>query len=223
VPFWTFPAVLLLGLLLAGAVLLWTWQRDRTQDAAVAEANRAAATAQAQQDAQATASVTARGAAATATVSAIQTAIPGVPEFTVEQVELPGSPLYDELRAAERRYWETYADALYDLDSSRLSEVAAGEELQRMIGKVEELRARNRILDSRLSHYSFVVNATEAKAFIWDRATDRSALLDPATKMPVQTTGPDPSIGVTEIHVYTYQRIGGTWKVTAGFQAANTQ
>ena len=116
VPFWTLPAVLLLGLLLAGAVLLWTWQRDRTQDAAVAEANRAAATAQAQQDAQATASVTARGAAATATVSAIQTAIPGVPEFTVERVELPGSPLYEELRAAERRYWETYADSLYDLD-----------------------------------------------------------------------------------------------------------
>ncbi len=104
-PFRAFPALLLLGLLLAGAVLLWTWQRDRTQDAAVAGANRAAATAQAQQDAQATASVTARGAAATATVSAIQTAIPGVPEFTVERVELPGSPLYDELRAAEERYW----------------------------------------------------------------------------------------------------------------------
>ena len=48
----------------------------------------------------------------------------------MERVELPGSPLYEELRAAERRYWETYADSLYDLNSSRLSEVAAGEQLE---------------------------------------------------------------------------------------------
>ena len=162
-PFWTLPAVLLLGLLLAGAVLLWTWQRDRTQDAAVAEANRAAATAQAQQDAQATASVTARGAAATATVSAIQTAIPGVPEFTVERVELPGSPLYEELRAAEERYWERTRtpSTTWTRPASRRSQRARN--CSGWSAWWKQLKAQGNALDSRFGHYSFIFNAAEAK------------------------------------------------------------
>ncbi|HEX2516117.1 MAG TPA: hypothetical protein VH257_15525, partial [Chloroflexota bacterium] len=217
-PFWTFPAVLLLGLLVAGAVLFWTWQRDRTQDAAVAEANRAAATAQAQQDAQATASVTARGAAATATVSAIQTAIPGVPEFTVERVELPGSPLYDELRAAERRYWETYADALYDLDSSRLSEVAAGEQLEYMVSVVEALKAQSNALDMRVGLSSYIFNVRESEALIRADQTLRIKTLNAETKQPIsQTENPTPQ---REQYVYVLSRVGSGWKVVDSYMIA---
>ena len=94
----------------------------------------------------------------------------------MERVQLPGSPLDDELpRAAEERYWETYADALYDLNTSRLSEVAAGEELARMIGKVEELRARNRRSSIHFKSLQLRGQCHRGKAFMWDRATTEAA------------------------------------------------
>ena len=103
----------------------------------------------------------------------------------MERVELPGSPLYDELRAAEARYWETYADALYDLDTSRLSEVAAGEQLDahgRRGGSSLERRAMH--LEMRVSHSQLHVQCLREPRLSLERSVyyESSTVLNAETK-----------------------------------------
>jgi hypothetical protein len=144
-----------------------------------------------------------------------------LPRFTVESVLDSDSSLAKEIRAAEELYWEVYGDALYTLDTSHLSEVAAGEELNRLTALVGQLKADGYAVQMRIDHVSRVFNASASKAYIHDRSTDRSLLLKADTKEPVAMSGPDPAVGEADEHVYTYERIDGVWKVTSGFSVLN--
>src|SRR5205823_6474359 len=52
--------------------------------------------------------------------------------------------LLQEIEDAYRSYWEVYSAALFNLDTSRLDEVAADEELRLMREEVEDFRRRGR-------------------------------------------------------------------------------
>lgn len=203
VPLWVGIVIILVGVLACGGVLVARWQREQGYQAETAALDRAAATAEA-----------ARAVSATATAVARPTPDASVPVLNVERVEPPNSPLARELQAAERQYWQVYADALYTLNTSQLSQIAAGEELQRMIERIDELRARERVLQLRIDHYVKIFNATPTRAYLRDQSTDRSVLLDTVTKLPVPTLGSDLLVGTRRENVFVYERIDGVWKVT---------
>lgn len=204
VPVWVGVVIVLVGVLACAGVLFARWQREQGYQAELAAVDRRVATAEA-----------ARVVSATATAAARPTPDASVPVLNVEQVEPSNSPLARELQAAETQYWRVYADALYTLNTSRLSEVAAGEELQRMIERVEELRGRERVLQLRIDHSVSIFNATPTRAYLRDQSTDRSVLLNPVTRLPVPTANSDPSIGTRRENVFIYERIDSTWKVTS--------
>lgn len=215
-PLWVGIAIVLVGLLACAGVLFARWQREQGYQAETAALNREAATAEAVRAAAATATSVARPAAAPRS-----TAAPGVPEVTVERVEPATSPLAREIQAAQNRYWDAYGYALYYLDTSRLSEVATGRELERMVAFVERVRGEGYALQVGIDHNFFVFNTSDSTAYLWDKATNRSLPLDAVTKQPVKANGLDPMRDSRGEHIYTYERIAGTWKVTDSFGLLN--
>jgi hypothetical protein len=207
VPPWVGAVLLAVALVAFGVFFAVRWQREQA-----IRADEAAARADASAQATVDAARPAAGPTAQATVA------PNVPVMHVERVEPVDSPAYKEITDAARHYWEVYGDALYTLDTSHLSEVATGEELDAMLAKVEELRTRNRILELRMYHDTFVYNATDSEAHLNDKSVDHSVLREWTTKDEVKTTGPDPSVGFKQNSDYLFERIDGTWKVAKVYE-----
>jgi hypothetical protein len=126
----------------------------------------------------------------------------------------PGQPadaprLVQEIEDAYRRYWEFYSAALFDLDASRLPDVAADDELRRLRDEIADLRRRNRAVRAVITHSFLVVDVTESEAKVYDEMRDSSFLIDPVTKQPPQ--GPDARH--LEKDIFYYRKVEGTWKV----------
>jgi hypothetical protein len=123
----------------------------------------------------------------------------------------PSTPqLEEEVEQAYRRYWELYSEALYTLDTSRVGQVAANEELRRIEDEVSGFRARARAVRVDVSHSYLIVDVTDAGATVYDEITDRSFLIDPGTKEP--SRGPDTAHLVKDI--FYFRKVDGAWKVT---------
>jgi hypothetical protein len=123
----------------------------------------------------------------------------------------PSTPqLEEEVEQAYRRYWDLYSEALYTLDTSRVGQVAANEELRRIEEEVSGFRAQARAVRADVSHSYLIVDVTDAGATVYDEITDRSFLIDPATKEPSQ--GPGTAHLVKDI--YYFRKVDGAWKVT---------
>lgn len=121
------------------------------------------------------------------------------PELTDQQV----------VEQAYLRYWEVYREALLQLDTSRIPEVAADEELQRIHEEVEGFRHRGQAVRATVTHRYFVFDVTEREAKIHDEIFDRSFMVDPVTKEP--SRGPDSGSLVKD--TYFLKKMDGVWKV----------
>ena len=180
------------------------------QDAAAFAAALATATARALPQATAAPAVAPGGQSPQATAAPTRT-----PAVTVRNVLPASSPLSQEIHDALKRYWDVYGAALYDLDTSRLHEVAAGEELQRATGQVETIKAEGEAMYVDLDHLTFVFDANDSRAYVLDKVTERSYALDAVTKQPVGTEqGTSPIRPSQKELIYVFERIDGVWKVT---------
>jgi hypothetical protein len=106
------------------------------------------------------------------------------------------------------RYWDYYSDALFHLDITRIPEVAAGEEVQRIQEEVEGFRRRDRAVRVRVSH-RYTIGEGPAGAWIRDEITDRSFTIDPRTKQPSQ----GPGAGDVVRDLFLMKEFGDSWKV----------
>jgi hypothetical protein len=106
------------------------------------------------------------------------------------------------------RYWDFYSDALFRLDTSRIPEVAAGEEVQRIQAEVGSFRRRDRAVRVRVSH-RYTIGDGPAGAWVRDEIADRSFTIDPRTRLPGQ--GPDVTDVVRDLVLM--KELGDSWKV----------
>ncbi|HZS01044.1 MAG TPA: hypothetical protein VFE37_20160 [Chloroflexota bacterium] len=146
--------------------------------------------------------------------TAVRSAPPAAPPPSAEGSVTPGRladdpRLVQEIEDAYRRYWEVYSAALFNLDTSRLAEVAADDELRRLREEIEDFRRRNRAVRAVVTHDYLVVDVTATEATIYDEIRDSSFLIDPVTKNPPQA--PDPRHLVKDI--FHLKKVDGTWKV----------
>lgn len=130
---------------------------------------------------------------------------------TTEPIGLSTPELTDQqiVEQAYLRYWEVYSEALLQLDTSRIPEVAADEELQRIQEEVEGFRQRGQAVRANVTHRYFVFDVTEREAKIHDEIFDRSFTVDPVMKEPA--IGPDSGSLVKDN--YSLKKIDGVWKV----------
>jgi hypothetical protein len=117
--------------------------------------------------------------------------------------------LLQEIEDAYRRYWDVYSDALFNLDTSRLSSVSADEELRLMREEVEDFRRRGRAVRAVVTHSYLVIDVTESSATVYDEILDSSFLINPVTKQPPE--GPDTRQLSKDI--FYLKKLDGKWKV----------
>jgi hypothetical protein len=134
---------------------------------------------------------------------------PGAARVTAAETPAADPRLLQEIEDAYRNYWEVYSAALFNLDTSRLGEVAADEELQRMRDEVEDFRRRGRAVRAIVTHTHLVLDVTASEAKVYDEIRDSSFLVDSVTKQPPE--GPDPRHLVKDI--FYLNKVEGTWKV----------
>ncbi len=117
------------------------------------------------------------------------------PTVTVEPT--PTAAPEEAIKEAYLHYWEVYGEALFNLDSSRLSEIEQLEEQGRAVRIVVENRP-------------VVVEVEGDEALVLDEYENRSYLIDAATKEPLSEP---PTTGETIRDRVTLTRVGDTWKV----------
>lgn len=117
-----------------------------------------------------------------------------------------------EVEQAYLKYWVVYSEAMYTLDVSRLSEVAAGERLKQATAEVEKLKAQRKAAKIDVEHRFVVFDVTANSAGVHDEYTNNSYAIDPETKQPLGTPGRSESI----VDTYFLERTGGVWKVVRG-------
>src|SRR5207237_10507699 len=121
--------------------------------------------------------------AATPTPIAVPTAIavfatqmPGT--STPVAAPTPRPTISPELTAvigdAYQEYWQVRAEALYDLDASRLQEVMAGDHLAAVQERIDELRADGHAIQTDVDHKYVIVEATDDNAKLVDTYVDQS-------------------------------------------------
>ena len=132
--------------------------------------------------------------------------------FMSETVEPSSSPsVEDEVGEAYLRYWDVYADAVFNLDESRLEGVMTGPQLQRTLEEIASLREQGRAAKIEVEHNFFVldVDLAAGTAAVRDEYANRSYLVDAETKELIG----QPASGETIKDTFSLTREGGTWKV----------
>ena len=119
----------------------------------------------------------------------------------------------DEVLDAYSNYWEVYAAALRDRDSSHLAEVMTGPRLDRGLQEVADLEAQDRAIALMVESNPVVLEVRGDQALIADEYQNNSYYIDPETKQPLGAT---PSAPETLKDTVTMQRVDGVWKVRDG-------
>jgi hypothetical protein len=162
--------------------------------------------------AQATAQVVAvatQTAVPAATAEPVATAVPvGTAMPTGRPTVSPA--LVDEIDQAYERYWQVRAEALFDLDESRLPEVMAGEHLAAAGRLIRQLRAENRAIETTVKHSYVLVDVTLDSVQIADTYVDNSVYIDPESRARLS----EPP-GNTLKELYQMNRIDGDWRVVS--------
>lgn len=131
-----------------------------------------------------------------------------------ERENQPDPALVAEVDAAYRRYGDVRGQALYDLDSSQLDEVADGAELDRERGRIEQLRGQGRAVRLDGQHASRVVFAAGGEAVVYDEFLNDSVFVDAASKRELPAESPP----FTQRISYLLRNIDGKWKVVDAVQ-----
>lgn len=130
------------------------------------------------------------------------------PAVTVEPT--PTAAPEEAVKEAYLHYWGVYAEALFNLDSSRLSEVMTGPRLERALQEIEQLEEQGRAVKIVVENRPVVVEVQRDEALVLDEYENRSYLIDAATKEPLSEP---PTRGETIRDRVTLTRVGDTWKV----------
>jgi hypothetical protein len=120
-----------------------------------------------------------------------------------------------EVMQAYGHYWDQRALAFRDLDPSLLNDVAGSYELSALTARIEELRSQGRAIWTHVIHHIVALPTAPGEAVVADEYEDLSVYIDAGTKQPLDpaTSKPDtgPIIKVRKV----FQKLDGTWKVTA--------
>ncbi len=133
------------------------------------------------------------------------------PAATIRVTPTP-SPSADQLVSqAYLKYWQVYADAVFNLDDSKLAEVMTGPHLDRVRQEIESLRQRGRAAKIVVEHNFVIVdlNVAAGTATIHDDYANKSYEVDAQTKQMVG----QPASGTVIRDNYFLVVEGGTWKV----------
>lgn len=125
-----------------------------------------------------------------------------------------------EVLDAYAKYWDVYAQALRDRDSSRLSEVMTGPRLERGTAEIAGLLADDRAVEQVVHLNPIVVKVVGDQAVIFDEYENYSYYVDPATHEPIRPTPSAPQILRDTV---TMHRIDGVWKVFDGIRQEPTE
>jgi hypothetical protein len=113
------------------------------------------------------------------------------------------------VETAYQRYWEVRTQAFSTLDTSRLPEVVAGEELPREEKRVRDLADEGHALRLIYQHRLSFPEVSDGQAVLIDELINDSRLLDAATKQPL----PDAASSEAQRVRVEMQRLDGRWKV----------
>lgn len=128
----------------------------------------------------------------------------------VPSASADNSPLAQQVFAAYQHYWQVYSDAAFNLDTTHLSEVATGQELQEIQDEINGLRQRNRAARVVVEHHFFVFDVTPKDAKVYDEVRNSSFYVDPVTKQPPQGSQ---QVDIEKDTFYLAD-VQGVWKVT---------
>ena len=138
---------------------------------------------------------------------------------TREAAATPRPTVSPELAAevgdAYKQYWQVRAEALFDLDTSRLSEVMSGEHLAAIEKLIEELRSEGHAIQTDVNHKYAVVEASSNDAEIEDTYTDSSVYVDAQSHAVLS----EPANDVLQ-EQYQMSRINGGWRVVGLVRAS---
>jgi len=158
----------------------------------------------------------------TAAQPAVATAPTPVPATSVAAASNDQQP-EDEVAAAYLNYWDVTTNAFWNLDPSKLDEVATGEELAQLGSDIERLRGEGRAIKTEVQHDFSVIQFDGNEAQVFDRYRDFSIYVDPNTKQAlageIRPTTPE-NAPLNSI-LYHLRKDGGKWKVADGERYAN--
>jgi len=123
----------------------------------------------------------------------------------------PSATPTDARAQVEQAYldaWDVWADALLQLDASRLPEAFTGRALQLITGQVEEQSQKNEPVQIRAEHNYRITILDAQTASVDDRYINHNVRLDPDTLEPIEE---DPNR--REHRSFTLKLVGGTWKI----------
>jgi hypothetical protein len=113
-----------------------------------------------------------------------------------------------ELLAAYHRSWQVYADALRQLDPTRLASAFAGSALRAAQQEVATQKANKQPVRIDVEHHPRVLLVTATDGVVADEGVNHSVVLDPVTGTP---TEPDPNERFSERRSFKF--LDGSWKV----------
>jgi hypothetical protein len=126
----------------------------------------------------------------------------------------PGSPSAtptDARAQVEQAYlsaWEVWADALLQLDASRLPDTFTGRALDLITSQVEEQSQSNEPVQIQAEHNYTITILDAQTASVDDRYINHNVRLDPDTLEPIEE---DPNR--REHRSFTLKLVDGTWKI----------
>lgn len=143
------------------------------------------------------------------TPAATRTATPAATPTATPSIE-------QEVSEAYLRYWEVYADAVFNLDETRLPEVMTEPQLQRTQQEIESLCQRGRAAKIVVEHDFFIaeLDPVGETATIHDEYTNSSYEVDAQTREMVGQPAP----GTVLTDTYFLVKEGGVWKVRDGIR-----
>jgi len=122
--------------------------------------------------------------------------------------------LASEVSKAFDEYWQVRSQALLELDSSHLRDAMAGDHLESMTRRIDELRSENRAIKTDVDHEIHIVQVSPDAARVVDDYISNTIYVDPITKQPLSEPASD------ELRVlYQLQKLDGTWKVVDSVSA----
>jgi len=138
----------------------------------------------------------------TPTPSPSATAIGTAPATATVSIE-------DEVIESYLAYWDQYAAAVLDLNADLVADLAGPEELARVQGEVEMLRAQGVALRVVIEHNPIVVESSNTTAVVYDEMTNNSFYVDPVTKEPPEAEGTGEMLKDT----FFLEKVDGQWTV----------